>query len=94
LVGQTLNHFPIVSQIEDMLQNYYMYFSHSPKYHIEFTKLVELMEIKILKILHNVKTWWINIFSLLIKVTARYWTLLVKMQQNSMEGEIAKENYD
>jgi hypothetical protein len=71
-----------------------MYFSHSPKYHIEFTKLVELMEIKILKILHNVKTWWINIFSLLIKVMARYWTLLVKMQQDNVEGEIAKENYD
>ncbi len=65
-----------------------------PNYHIEFTKLVEFMEIKILKILHTVKTWWINIFSLLIKIMARYWTLLVKMQQDGVEGEIAKENYD
>ncbi len=61
------------------------------------------MEIKILKIFHNVKTWWINIFSLSINVMAKYWTLLVKMQQDSLcvwgkggggGGGIAKENYD
>jgi hypothetical protein len=46
----------IVSSIEDLLQSYHAYFAHSPKRHIEFIKLIDMMETKGFKMLKNVKT--------------------------------------
>jgi hypothetical protein len=46
LVIQTLSHLQMVSIIEGLFQTLYNYFSKSPKRHLEFFKLVELMETK------------------------------------------------
>jgi hypothetical protein len=36
----------MVSKLENLLQTLYGYFSNSPKYHIQFTKLVAIVKIK------------------------------------------------
>jgi hypothetical protein len=46
----------MVNKIEGLFQTLYNYFSKNPKRHLEFIKLVEIMEIKGAKILKNVKT--------------------------------------
>jgi hypothetical protein len=56
---------PMVSKLEDLLQSLYGYFFNSPKQHLEFQKLVEIVEIKGLKVFQNVKTRWINMLTLL-----------------------------
>ncbi len=65
--------------LENMLQTLHSYFARSPKRHLEFTKLEELMQIKGNKIFRNVKTRWISMLNLAKKVMAEYKTLLVKM---------------
>jgi hypothetical protein len=42
---------PIVSKIEDLLQDIYTFFCKSPKKHIAFGKLAEILETKGNKIL-------------------------------------------
>ncbi len=66
-------------QIESLLQCLYSYFAHSPKRHLEFIKITELMATKGNKILWNVKTRWILMLSLAKKIMVEYKTLLVKM---------------
>ncbi len=56
LVMQTLSSFPLVHGMEPLFQSLYQYFCKSPKRHLEFTKLVNIMETKALKLLRNVKT--------------------------------------
>ncbi len=51
LAIQVLSNMAIVAKLENLLQSLYSYFSNSPKCHLEFTKLVEIMEIGRLKIL-------------------------------------------
>jgi hypothetical protein len=46
----------MVSKLEDLLQFVYAHFLGSPKCHLEFTKLVKIMEIGRFKILKNVET--------------------------------------
>ncbi len=77
-----------------MLQTLHSYFAHSPKRHLEFTKLAELMQIKGNKILQNVKTKWISMLSLAKKVMAKYKTLLVKVALDSPTNQQAKMNYE
>ena len=55
LAVEALENLPVLQKIEDMLHDLYSYFCKSPKKHIEFCKLAELMETKGLKILRNVK---------------------------------------
>jgi hypothetical protein len=56
LVMQTLFNLPIMGKLEDLLHSLYVYFSSSLKRHLEFNKLAKIVEIKIIKILKNVKT--------------------------------------
>jgi hypothetical protein len=51
----------------------------NPKMHLEFTKLVNIMEIKWLKLLRNVKKWWIFMFSWSKRVMEKYKIFFVKM---------------
>ncbi len=60
LAMQSLFTMPMISKLENFLQMLYGYFSTSPKRHLEFTKLVEIVETKGLKVIQNVKTRWIN----------------------------------
>ncbi len=41
----------------------YMYFAQSINRHLEHTKLAKIMETKGLKILYNVKTWWVSMLT-------------------------------
>jgi hypothetical protein len=82
----------MVSNLEDFFHSLYGYFSSSPKCHLEFTKFVEIMEIKGLKVLQNVKTRWINMLAPLKRVGKKYKTLIVKMAIDSGSVEVAKTN--
>jgi len=79
-----------VGQIEGMLQDLYTYFSHSPKWHLEFVKLSEVIQIKGLKILKNIKTWWLSMLSPIVRVMNEYRMLLMKMEQDSATTNITK----
>ncbi len=65
--------------IENLLQCLYGYFNHSPKRHLEFTKLVEIMEIKRNKILRNIKIKWNFMINPIKQVLSEYHILLTKM---------------
>jgi hypothetical protein len=93
LIMQTLLMFPLVKHIEDLLQTLHVYFAHSPKSHLEFTKLIEIMETKRNKILCNIKTQWIFMLSPAKIVMAKYKTLLVKMAMDKNKNQQTKFNY-
>jgi len=50
LAFKTLSSLGIMSSIKDLLQTCHSYFAHGPNKHMEFTKLIDMMEIKGLKI--------------------------------------------
>jgi hypothetical protein len=82
-VVEALDNLPLLEKIEAMLGNLYGYFCKSPKKHIEFVKLTEIMETKGLKILRNIKTQWISMLGPFVRVMNEYRTLLVKMLQDT-----------
>ncbi len=69
--------------LEHLLQTLHSYFAHSQKICLEFTKLVEMLEIKGSKIFQNVKTRWILMLSPTKRLMEKYKTLLVKMVLDS-----------
>jgi hypothetical protein len=83
LVVEPLSNLPVVSKIESLCKNIHNYFSHSPKRHLEFTKLAEIVETKGLKILNNVKTRWISLLEPLKRVLGEYKTLIAKMCEDA-----------
>ena len=110
LAVKTLSALPMVERIEDMLMSLHAFFAKSPKRHLEFVKLAELMHSKGLKILKNIKTRWISMLSPSVRVMSEYRPLLVKMYLDSAKPvqdvlaskvkvdkklmEIAKKNLD
>jgi hypothetical protein len=93
LTMQTLLVFSLVKHIENLLRTLHAYFAHSLKRHLEFTKLVEIMETNGNKILCNNKTRWISMLSSAKKVMVEYKTLLVKMAMDQNTNQQAKFNY-
>ncbi len=87
LVVQTLSTIPLVKCIESLLQTLHTYFVHSPKRHLEFTKLAKIMETKGNKILCNMKTQWISMLSLVKIIVAKYITLLLKMAMDNSTNQ-------
>ncbi len=75
LAVQCLSDLEMVSRIETLLAALHMYFSKSPKRHLELQKLADLLETKGRKILQNVKTRWISMLSPLQRVLSEYRTL-------------------
>ena len=73
----------MVERIEEMLTSLHAFFAKSPKRHLEFVKLAELMQSKGLKILKNVKTRWISMLSPAVRVMSKYRPLIVKMFTDS-----------
>ncbi len=60
---------------------------------MEFTKLVESMKVKRVKILKNLKTFWIStLFTQLVMV--EYKILLMKMAIDGLVNYKAKPNFD
>jgi len=68
----------LVTKIESLFFSTYNYFAHSLKWHVELTKLVELLECKGNKIFNNIKTHWISILSPSNKNLVEYHSLVVK----------------
>jgi hypothetical protein len=77
LAVEPLSNLPLVSKIESLCKSMHSYFSHSPKRHLEFTKLAEIMETEGLKIVNNVKTRWISLLEPLKHILGEYKTLIV-----------------
>jgi hypothetical protein len=94
LVVQTLSILPLVKCIESLLQTLHAYFAHSPKRHLEFTKLAKIMETKGNKILCNVKIWWISMLSVAKIIMAKYITLLLKKAMNNNTNQQVKINFE
>jgi len=92
IIMQSFFSMPMVSKLKDLLQSLYGYFLSSPKCHLEFTKLIENVEIKGLKVLQNVKTRWNSMLTPLKHVGKKYKTLIVKMAINSGFVEVTKTN--
>ncbi len=80
---QIQSQIPIVKYIEDLLLSFYSFFSHSPKMHIEFFKLVDLMKTKGSKNLRNVKTCWVSMLSAAKQVMLIYMLLIAKMVEDN-----------
>ena len=56
MVVKELSHILIITKIEHLLHTLQAHFARSLKCHIEFTNLIEVMHIKGLMIIQNVKT--------------------------------------
>ena len=93
LAVKTLSSLPVVNRIEDLLQTLHSYFARSPKRHLEFVKLAEILETKGLKILRQVKTRWLSMMSPAIRVMNEYRTLVVKMMEDQQDVESAKISF-
>jgi hypothetical protein len=76
---------PIIAKIKNLLHSLYSYFAHSPKRHLEFTKVSVIIEMTGLKINRNIKTWWLNMVFPLKRVINKYCTLIQKMQEDSLD---------
>jgi hypothetical protein len=50
----------MVTNLEELLQSLYSYFSNSFKWHLKFSKLAKIMKTKGLKILRNVNMQWMS----------------------------------
>ena len=83
LVVQTLSNLPLVAKVETLCERLYNYFTVSPKRHLEFTKLVDVVETGGLKLLRNVKTRWISVLEPLKRIMVEYKTLIVKMAEDA-----------
>lgn len=93
LAIQTLSKLPLVMHLENLLQCLFSYFSHSPKRHLEFTKLAKSMATKGNKIIWIVKLRWILMLNLAKKSMVEYKTFLVKMTLDNPINQQAMLNY-
>ncbi len=90
LTFKTLFTLGIVSSIKNLLQNCHAYFAHSPKRHLKFIKLIDMMETKGLKMFKNVKTYWIFLLDPLRRILLKYRPLLAKMFMDSNNNQFVK----
>jgi hypothetical protein len=88
----TLFNLPFVHQLEGVLQNLYVFFTHSLKKFLEFHKLAKLINTKSNKFLQNVKTYWISMLSPTKWVCAKYHFMIVKMHLESSKSDQALRN--
>ncbi len=91
---QALLNLPMVVKLEELLQSLSSYFSNSPQWHLEFTKLVKIVETRGLKILQNVKVHWISMLEPLKCVSATYKTLILKMAHDNASIVQVRLNLD
>ena len=93
-----MSKLPVVKRIEEMLQSLHGFFAHSPKRHLNFQKLADIMHSKGLKILRNISTRWISMLSPAVRVLNEYRVLLVTMHGGSLpprddvDGKAAKKD--
>ncbi len=93
LAVQTLSKLLLVMHLENLLQCLFSYLLHSPKRHLEFTKLAKNMATKGNKIIWIVKLRWILMLNLAKKIMVEYKTFLVKMALDTPINQQAMLNY-
>jgi hypothetical protein len=83
LAVEALSNLPVVQRLESLCKSLHSYFSASPKCHLEFTKLAEVVEIEGLKILNKVHTRWISLLEPLKRISGEYKTLIIKFAEDA-----------
>jgi hypothetical protein len=83
LAVEPLSNLPIVAKCESLCQSMYAYFSLSPKKHLEFQKLVDVVETEGLNMLRNMKTRWISVLEPLRRILGEYKTMICKMAEDA-----------
>jgi hypothetical protein len=78
----------LVAHIEGMLQSLYAFFLHNLNRFLGFFNLAKTLETKGLKLLHNIKIYWISIFNFLKQVLVEYNVLMVKMHPKASPHKI------
>lgn len=103
---EPISNLPVVAKLEALCQAMYSYFSFSPKRHLEFQKLTDIVETEGLRMLKNVKTRWVSLLAPLRRVMGEYKTLIAKMCEDATvkepemthkemaARESARRNYD
>lgn len=92
LVVGTLSNLPMVAKLENLCKSLYSYFGSSPKHHLEFSKLAEVVESEGLKILRNVKSRWMSILAPLERIMGEYKNLIVKMSLDAPSTIATRSN--
>jgi sulfur relay (sulfurtransferase) DsrF/TusC family protein len=90
LAIQTLSKLPLMFKIEAMLQSIYTYYSLSPKQHLDRCKLANYLEQKALKIIYNMKTCWILMFSLAKWILIEYKIIAIQMFDEQASHDTSK----
>jgi hypothetical protein len=83
LTLQSLYDLIFIARLDSFVTNFYGYFNHSPKRHLEFQRLVHILETIGNKILKIVKTKWMSMLEPLKMIMVEYRPLLDVMQQDS-----------
>ena len=79
---KVLSKLGIFQSIKGLLKKIHANFSHSPRRHFEFVKLVDVMETKGLKLLIHVQTYWMLLLEPLRRLLAQYRVILAKMVED------------
>ena len=89
---EALSNLLLVQKLESLCKALHVYFSGSPKCHLEFTKLVEVVETEGLKILNKVQTRWTSLLEPLKRICGEYKTLIVKFITNVSKESGARKH--
>jgi hypothetical protein len=92
LVVLVFSNLLMVSKLEDFLIVLVCFFFSSLKHHLEFLKVVEIMETKWFKVLKNVQIQWISMLEPLKCILTKYKMLIVKMWQDNISVAQARLN--
>jgi hypothetical protein len=80
---------PEVGELVQKLAHVFCSLSQTP---LEFTKLVEVIETKGLKILNKVHTRWISLLKPLKRISGEYKTLIVEFAQDTHQESTTRKN--
>jgi hypothetical protein len=82
-----------IAWIEMFMHNMYGYFNHSPKWHLDFWKLVQILDTKKNNIMENMKTKWMSILELLKRILMEYCPLFVMMELIPIPSKLQRFNW-
>jgi hypothetical protein len=92
LAVEALSGLPVVQKLETLCKSLHVYFSGSPKRHLEFMKLAEVVETEGLKILNKVATRWISLLEPLKRICCEYKTLIVKFAEDASQESATRKH--
>lgn len=81
-------------KIKNVLTSLHVYFEGSPKIHLEFTKLAQVLHTKDLESIMNVKSRWLSILFLLQHVMSEYHTFVHNLHHNPTDTWATKKQQD